>query len=71
MTSYAAWGALVVVLVAAVMVSGCTTSLPFASAPSSKSRDLSGSYDAAFVEKTGRPLPRLYKRRRTCIQASM
>ncbi|MGZ4944339.1 MAG: hypothetical protein ACXV6K_08685, partial [Halobacteriota archaeon] len=56
MTSYAAWGALVVVLVAAVMASGCTTSLPFASAPSSKSRDLSGSYDAAFVKNNWKAL---------------
>ncbi len=56
MTSYTAWGALVAVLVAVVVVSGCATSLPFASAPSSKSRDLSGSYDAAFIENSWKAL---------------
>ncbi len=50
MASYTAWGVLVAVLVAAVVVSGCTTSLPFAPSPSSKPRDLSSSYNATFVQ---------------------
>jgi hypothetical protein len=33
---------------AAVLVSGCASSLPFGSTPTPKPQDLSGSYDAAF-----------------------
>ncbi len=50
MTAYIAWSACVIVLVAAVVVSGCTTSLPFAPAPSTKPRDLSASYNATFIQ---------------------
>ncbi len=49
MTLCTAWGAFIIVLVAAVTVSGCVTSLPFGSVPSPKLRDLSSSYNAAFI----------------------
>ncbi len=56
MTLYTTWGALAIILVTAVVVSGCTTPLPFASAPSSKTRDLSNSYDTAFTQNNWRAL---------------
>ncbi len=50
MARYIAWGVLTTALIAAVVVSGCTTSLPFAPPSSSKPRDLSSSYNATFVD---------------------
>ncbi len=56
MKPYATWGALAILLVTTVVVSGCTTQLPFAPAPSSKPRDLSNTYDTAFTQNNWRAL---------------
>ncbi len=52
---------------AAVLVSGCASSLPFSSTPTPKPRDSSGSYDAAFgqsgwraVDKFTQVTPNVY-----------
>jgi hypothetical protein len=49
MTSRKSEAVLAATVIVIVFISGCLSSLPFGSTPTSKPRDLSGSYDASFV----------------------
>jgi hypothetical protein len=49
MTSRNLGAVLTAAIIATVLTSGCLSSLPFGSTPTSKARDLSSSYDASFV----------------------
>lgn len=56
MTSRKLEAVLAAAVIATVLTSGCLSALPFSSTPSSKPRDLSGSYDASFVLSGWRPI---------------
>ncbi|MGA7075152.1 MAG: hypothetical protein WBZ42_01180 [Halobacteriota archaeon] len=56
MTSHKLEAVLAAAVIVTVLTSGCLSALPFSSTPTSKPRDLSGSYDASFVLGGWRPI---------------